>query len=122
MSTSIILFTAVGIAVLVIFALCYLYFRKHYMSIRQREFYSDGALKREYFLLNGVINGGDTFFYPTGEVNKTQQWNHGKLEGPFVVYFKNGNNYIVGSYSNGSYKGEYIVNDLKGNEILRKVF
>ena len=86
MSPSVILFTAVGIAILVISALCYLYYKKHYMPIRQREFYSNGALKLEYFLLNGVTNGEDTIFYPTGEVNKIQQWNHGKLEGPFVIY------------------------------------
>lgn len=122
MSQDIIFIIAVSIAVFAIVVLGFLYYRKHYVPIQKKAFYDDGALRRKYYLLNGVTNGEDTFYYPTGEINKIQQWNQGKLEGSFVIYYKNGNKYITGNYVDGVYNGEYIVSDINGNVLLRKEY
>lgn len=120
MSTNFIWVGIFSVAILTLAFIIFLYCRKHYIPIKQKEFYNDGCLKREYRILNGQIHGQDTIYYPTGEINKIQHWSKGKLEGSFVVYFKTGQEYIVGNYSDGVYKGEYIVNDMNGNVILRK--
>lgn len=102
--------------------LIYLYYKKHYMYIIQKEFYDDEHIKRIFYIRNGIVEGNDTIFYPTGEINRTQIWENGKLHGPFVVFFRNGNKYIEGNYVDGVYAGEYIVKDLDKNIILRKEF
>lgn len=71
-------------------------------------------LKRIYSTKRNIMCGEDIFYYPTGEKNKVQNWVNGKKEGPFVVYHKNGNEYIVGNYQDGVYSGNYSVYDIDG--------
>ena len=61
-------------------------------------------------------------YYPTGETNKEQIKINDIPEGPFTVYFKNGQPYIQGNYKNGALKGEYIVYSIDGNVKLKKQY
>ena len=97
-------------------------YRKFFMHIKHQEFYEDGSVKCEYFTVNGIKDGIESIYYPTKELNKTKTWSHGLLEGPFVVYFRNGERYIEGSYSNGDYKGVYCVYDLNGSILTKKEY
>lgn len=100
----------------------YLYYSRHYLHHKQQEFYSNGNVKRKYFLFNGVKDGQETIFYPTGEVNKTMIWQSGILTGPFIVFFKSGQKYISGDMENGAYVGVYEVYDTDGQVIMKREF
>ena len=109
------------------FVLCCLaiggfFYRKYHMHIKHQEYYEDGNVKCEYYTVNGIKDGLEKIYYPTKELNKTKTWSHGVLEGPFVVYFRNGNPYVEGSYSNGEYKGAYTVYDLNGSILNKKEY
>ena len=108
----------VALSIVVVF----LYYRKYYMHIKRKEYYEDGNVKCEYYTLNGVKDGIENIYYPTKEINKTKTWSRGVLEGPFMVYFRNGKPYIEGSYSKGEYNGVYSVYDLNGSIISKKEY
>lgn len=112
------LFASFLIAAIVV----YTYFRNHSFHSKQREFYENGNIKREYFILNKMKDGQETIFYPTGEINKTMNWQAGILNGPFTVFFKNGKKYISGFNENGFYAGTYIVYDIDGQIIMQKEY
>lgn len=116
------IYTLLFASLLIAAILGYIYFRNHYLHRMQREFYENGNIKREYFILNKTKDGQETIFYPTGEINKTMNWQTGVLNGPFTVFFKNGKKYISGFNENGFYAGTYIVYDIDGQIIMQKEY
>lgn len=112
----------ISVIVLCCIVTAVLLYRKYYMHIKCKEYYENGNVKCEYYTINGIKDGTENIYYPTKEINKTKTWSNGILEGPFVVFFRNGKPYIEGAYSHGEYKGVYFVYDLNGNILTKKEY
>lgn len=117
----------ITVIVLIFLILITIYLFGKYCHKKRKEYFSADVcpkktLRSVYYTKNGIKDGVERIFYPTGEINKEKTWVNGVLNGPFVVYFKNGNEYIKGTYSNNNYSGEYTIKDLYGQIIERRMY
>ena len=87
-----------------------------------KEYYDEDKkqIKRIYYTHKKIKCGEERIYYPTGELNKIQNWSNNVKNGKFTVFYKSGKDYITGYYLDGKYKGEYIVYDMNG-AILNKI-
>lgn len=79
-----------------------------------KEYFDNGNVRLSYYLKKSKKVGKETFYYPTGEVNKERYYVDGIMQGPFKIYFKNKKLYIQGQYKDGQYWGEYVVYNIDG--------
>jgi len=57
---------------------------------REIEYFSNGKIKTEAEVRNGVRDGLLTEYYDNGTVKSRQFWEHGVMEGQFIDYFPSG--------------------------------
>lgn len=65
------------------------------------------AVRRKYFMSDGVKHGPEEIYYHSGKINKQQNWDHGKLDGECLVYYPTGEIYMRGSYKQGKLEKAY---------------
>ena len=90
--------------------------------ITHKEYYDEDKkqIKRIYYTHKKMKCGEERIFYPTGELNKVQNWQNDVKNGKFTVFYKSGRGYISGAYLDGKYSGDYIVYDMDGS-ILKQI-
>lgn len=92
------------------------------------ESYDNGGIRRSFrvkvtkqmpddIVISEVVDGEETFYYPSGKLNRRNVWKDGLLAGPFTVYYEDGKTYIEGEYNKGTFCGSYNVYD-KNNQII----
>jgi len=74
-------------------------------SKTEKIYYSDGSLKHERTLENGVYHGEHTEYYSSGMVKTTWEYHQGQLHGPTREYFESGQLKGVWSYQNNLLHG-----------------
>lgn len=77
-------------------------------------YYPNGNIRHAYTQLNAT-DAEEKVYYETGELNKTCYVSCGKRQGAFIVRYRNGKEYMKGSYCNDKYVGEVIIFDQNGN-------
>ena len=102
---------------------------KNIVSIQEMyEYYDNGNTRRKYLyktvtssidgtIINEGIDGIEQFFYPSGKLNRENNWKNDQLNGPFIVYYEDGKVYIKGTYKYNKLSGVYSVFD-KGNKVI----
>ena len=70
-------------------------------------------LKEEIIYVDGVKDGGYTYWYQNGKKKEEGNFKDGELEGTYILWYQNGQkqieattSYIVGWYENGQQRGE----------------
>lgn len=79
--------------------------------------YKNGDLKSKYYLFKNNKHYKESFYFKSGEINKTQTWNNGILNGESKTYYKTGELYILSNFKNGKLDGNYIVYNKSGSII-----
>lgn len=120
-------------AVILICVVAYFFLRKKNMAPQytystrvDEELYDNGGIRRsvtvriktrlsDNTLVDEVLDGEEKYFYPSGAINRENNWKEGKLEGDFVVYYEDGGVYITGSYKHNKLNSKYqVYNKNKG--------
>ena len=57
----------------------------------KEEYYSNGILKKEYYIRNGKFEGAYKAFYENGNIQAIGQHKNGKMTGIWKYYWTNGN-------------------------------
>jgi antitoxin component YwqK of YwqJK toxin-antitoxin module len=88
-------------------------------NIRINTFYNNGKLNGMYELTftNCNYNNINNLSYKFSKIN----YKNGKLDGPYINYYFNGNKYIECNYENGFLHGIYYKFDMNG-KILEKIY
>jgi antitoxin component YwqK of YwqJK toxin-antitoxin module len=73
-----------------------------------QRFYEDGVVAEEAMYQNDTLHGTQKFFYPTGKLEREQNFNHGVDHGPYKKYYENGQLEISYQFVNGAIEGESI--------------
>lgn len=91
-----------------------------YSTRVDEELYDNGGIRRsvtvriktrlsDNTVVDEVLEGEEKYFYPSGTINRLNNWKEGKLEGDFVVYYEDGGVYITGSYKHNKLNSQYMV-------------
>lgn len=73
----------------------------------KRDLYSDGTVKKEYSLKNGLLDGAVKLFYPNGKPQSTATYVAGKKSGVEVLFDNSGSTVSEISYNNDIPNGEF---------------
>ncbi len=63
------------------------------------ENYTDGTLKSEWTLLNGIEHGPGNTYYPNGQVDEKILWKDGEKDGPYEKYYDDGQLEVKAQYA-----------------------
>lgn len=77
-------------------------------------YYPNGNVRYSFKQLNAT-DAEEKIYYETGELNKICHVSRGKRQGDFIVFYKNGKEFMKGKYLNGKYIGLITIFDLYGN-------
>lgn len=123
------------VAFILICVLVYFFRRKKNMTPKyaystrvDEELYDNGGLRRTITLkiktrlsdntiVDEFVDGEEKYFYPSGALNRQNNWRDGKLEGNFIVYYEDGGVYITGSYKHNKLNSHYMVYN-KNKELI----
>lgn len=96
-------------AVCVLAGISFWIYRKKYIPIKHTERYDDKTVKRTYTTINGVMNGLESTFYPSGILASSVEWSNGIRIGQYVEYYDNGKEKQKGEYRDNKKIGERYV-------------
>lgn len=71
----------------------------------QKEYYSDGSLKAEFFIENNVKNGQATTYYKNGSVESKLNYKNGLKHGEESFYYESGKIKSIVTWNNGQQSG-----------------
>lgn len=66
---------------------------------------ADGILIEEAEYKNDTLHGQRKLFYPTGELETIETYDHGRFAGPYQSFYTNGQVKYAGEYSNNAMNG-----------------
>lgn len=81
-----------------------------------------GEKRRDFQTVNGVKNGYETVYYPSGNINKRQYYENGALTGEAITYYPDGQAYIVAHYVNNDLNGHYTIYNQDGSILGDRIF
>ena len=64
-------------------------------------------LHKEYFMVNGKIEGEYKTYYDNGKLDSVYNFVNGKMEGEYKEYYSTGELQLICNYVNGKIEGEY---------------
>ncbi|TQV63789.1 MAG: hypothetical protein FNT15_02615 [Sulfurovum sp.] len=115
--------------------------------VRHSETFPNGEIAYEYFTLNGVKEGNETFYKPKGGIEWRCEYKNGKKDGKETVYYRNKDvvHYEIefkndlkdgvellyhddgiiqsrANYKEGKLDGEYLQYDVRGKAMLQVIY
>jgi antitoxin component YwqK of YwqJK toxin-antitoxin module len=73
-----------------------------------RTYHVGGQLEKEYFHINGLIEGKYVFYYENGQIDAEANYINGKIEGEYKRHYDNGNILLIYNHLNGEFHGDLI--------------